>query len=605
MSLNDLIYILILQIMRNLNIIWDYNSQKLESLKNSDLTNKRVWIYIRVSTYDQTKWYSLEFQEAILRKHVADYSTKWWTFDEKNFYKEEGVSWEEKDRPQLNRLRESIINKRIDIVLIWKLDRLYRETEFFLTTLSLAKRYGVKIISSTELIDLDTHIWRYQWIIMQAGSEMEKANTLERTFTWRIKKAQDWYHVWGKIPYWYTKSDWKHKILVPIESEAIIINRIFKMYVNERKSQLEIAKILTSEWVPLKSSLRKNSWWKRSRNSEGFWRQDYISSILSRTEYIWIYRYWKTEVVRDDDWKKKSIPRPLENQIQKPCAPILEDISLFYKAKEMKEKLKVLWRKTSCDKYLLASLIRCWVEWCNCWFQWYKSSKWPKYYRCRWKTKWKFETACSNPQISWNLIEANIWSIVKGLITEPKNFQKQFEIFANTNSKISEYEEKIISLEKNKNERILEMEDLIISRVKNKIYESRIIFDNFISKLENDINILNTSIKDFQNLINSEKEKDSVIKSFDSISKLYKSKLTEIESNNDIKEQIIRKIIDKIVVTKTDIQIYFTFDKENPTVFNREYYVEALKSVKNKAERLEIISKYVVMFKISRTTLKQ
>ncbi len=125
------------------------------------------------------------------------------------------------------------------------------------------------------------------------------------------------------------------------------------MYATEGKTQSEIAKILSAEGVPTKSDGKKN-YKQKIRNSEGFWRQDNVSKMLNRTEYIGKYFYGKTTTITDANGKKHTVPNDPENMVELSCPAILDDASLFERAQEMLEQNKKLTRSKEKDKHMLA-----------------------------------------------------------------------------------------------------------------------------------------------------------------------------------------------------------------------------------------------------------
>ena len=81
-----------------------------------------VALYTRVSTTEQAEeGYSIKEQEARLRSYC---SAKGWTIA--GIYSDPGFSGSNTDRPALKDLVEDARNKKIDAVLVYKLDRLSR-----------------------------------------------------------------------------------------------------------------------------------------------------------------------------------------------------------------------------------------------------------------------------------------------------------------------------------------------------------------------------------------------------------------------------------------------------------------------------------------------
>jgi len=94
-------------------------------------TNKRLRaaIYIRVSTDEQTKGYGPAVQEEKLRAFCKSQSDEYILEDE-HIYRDDGYSGSLsiEHRPQLSRLFENAGQDKFDVVLVYRLDRFFRNT---------------------------------------------------------------------------------------------------------------------------------------------------------------------------------------------------------------------------------------------------------------------------------------------------------------------------------------------------------------------------------------------------------------------------------------------------------------------------------------------
>lgn len=125
---------------------------------------KQVWIYIRVSTFDQAiNGTSLETQEVALRKWVELDSDKWWVLAPNGVYIDDGYSgakWRE-ERPAYNRMLTDIENGNINVILVYKLDRLARSTHLIEEALLLFAEYNVKFFSKDDGINNSNETSRF------------------------------------------------------------------------------------------------------------------------------------------------------------------------------------------------------------------------------------------------------------------------------------------------------------------------------------------------------------------------------------------------------------------------------------------------------------
>ena len=88
------------------------------------MSNNRVGIYTRVSSDTQViEGHSLEWQELELERYAKEHKLN--VIDR---YVEKGISGEDiETRPQLKRLLEDVKSKKINNVLVYKVDRLGRQ----------------------------------------------------------------------------------------------------------------------------------------------------------------------------------------------------------------------------------------------------------------------------------------------------------------------------------------------------------------------------------------------------------------------------------------------------------------------------------------------
>jgi len=127
-------------------------------------------IYARVSTSDQ----HVENQLAELRSYV---DRRAWTLVE---YVDAGVSGARDSRPALDELLRDARRCRLDVLVVWRLDRLGRNLRHLLTVLEELQALGISFVSLGEGIDLGTPAGRLQLHILAALSEFERARIQER-----------------------------------------------------------------------------------------------------------------------------------------------------------------------------------------------------------------------------------------------------------------------------------------------------------------------------------------------------------------------------------------------------------------------------------------
>ena len=133
----------------------------------------RTAIYARVSTNDQT----CEMQLRELREYCQHRG--WRVVDE---YVDTGWNGSKASRPELDRLMADARQRRIDCIVVWKLDRWGRSLIHSLQSVQELASLGVRFIAITQNIDTDetNPMSRFLLHIFGAFAEFEREMIRER-----------------------------------------------------------------------------------------------------------------------------------------------------------------------------------------------------------------------------------------------------------------------------------------------------------------------------------------------------------------------------------------------------------------------------------------
>ncbi len=137
---------------------------------------KRVAIYARCSTshHDQKPEIQLE--------NLRDYAARrGWEISHEIV--DHGHSGTTKSRPGLKKLMELSKKRKIDTVMVLKLDRLFRSLKDIVGTLQEFDDLGVEFVSLNDHIDMTTASGRLLTYIIASFAEFEAALIRERTIT--------------------------------------------------------------------------------------------------------------------------------------------------------------------------------------------------------------------------------------------------------------------------------------------------------------------------------------------------------------------------------------------------------------------------------------
>jgi DNA invertase Pin-like site-specific DNA recombinase len=132
-----------------------------------------IALYARVSTLNGHQ--DPEMQLLELREYAA---LRGWKIAAE--YVDHGVSGSKESRPALNRLMADAQSRKIDAVLVWKIDRFGRSLKHLVNALADLAAYGVAFISLRDNLDLTTPSGRLMFQIIGAMAEFERALIQER-----------------------------------------------------------------------------------------------------------------------------------------------------------------------------------------------------------------------------------------------------------------------------------------------------------------------------------------------------------------------------------------------------------------------------------------
>ena len=145
-----------------------------------------------------------------------------------DIYEDAGYSAADLNRPELQRLLNDIRRKKINIVLVYKIDRLTRSPKDFYQLIELFEKYNISFISITERFDTSTPAGRLLRNIMLIFAQFERELASERTKDKMLQRAKKGLWNGGIPPFGYKTLN---KKLIPDEKESKIVKLIFETYV--------------------------------------------------------------------------------------------------------------------------------------------------------------------------------------------------------------------------------------------------------------------------------------------------------------------------------------------------------------------------------------
>ena len=238
---------------------------------------KNAVAYIRVSTEGQEEKYGFELQKEAIEKYAAEkgYNILAW-------HNEVGSG--AKERPILEGivLGTVITNPPVEAVLVYKNDRVARDTQMYFYYLYQLEKKGIELVSVQEDIGgLDKPMMNFCRSMFQFVAEMERSNITKRTSAGRMVKAQAGGYSGGRVPYGYRVEG--HELVID-DTEAALVREVFALF-DRRYPLSQIITILTDKGY-------------RARNGNVLVNSNILS--IKKNEYLYrgYYKYSDTAWVK-------------------------------------------------------------------------------------------------------------------------------------------------------------------------------------------------------------------------------------------------------------------------------------------------------------------
>ncbi|MFT3881786.1 MAG: recombinase family protein [Gemmatales bacterium] len=217
----------------------------------------RCAIYTRKSTEEglEQEFNSLDAQREGAEAFIKSQSHERWTCVPER-YDDGGFTGGNIERPALKRLLEDIEAGRVDVVLVYKVDRLSRSLMDFARLMSLFESKGVSFVSVTQQFSTTSSMGRLTLNILLSFAQFEREIISERTRDKiaATRRKGKWSGGRPILGFDIDKSSGK---LVVNKVEAEQVQEIFKLFIEKRGMVLLLEELHHRGW-------RNKSWVKRS-----------------------------------------------------------------------------------------------------------------------------------------------------------------------------------------------------------------------------------------------------------------------------------------------------------------------------------------------------
>ena len=203
---------------------------------NRDQIRLRCAIYTRKSSEEglEQNFNSLNAQREACEAFIASQKHEGWTILSE-MYDDGGFSGGTIERPAFQRLLADVGEGKIDVVVVYKVDRLTRSLSDFAKVVEIFDKRHVSFVSVTQQFNTTSSMGRLTLNILLSFAQFEREVTGERIRdkVAASKKKGIWMGGWPSLGY-----DVKDRRLVINEAEATTVRHIFRRYIELKSVRL-------------------------------------------------------------------------------------------------------------------------------------------------------------------------------------------------------------------------------------------------------------------------------------------------------------------------------------------------------------------------------
>jgi DNA invertase Pin-like site-specific DNA recombinase len=212
----------------------------------STVTRKRCAVYTRKSTEEglDREFNTLDAQREACEAYVASQRAEGWTLVHDR-YDDGGFSGGSLDRPALKRLLADIERGLVDVVVVYKIDRLSRSLMDFARLVEVFDAHEVTFVSVTQSFNTTTSMGRLTLNILLSFAQFEREVIGERIRDKVAASKARGMWMGGYVPLGY---DVRERKLVVNEAEAARVRRVFELFA-ETGSGIETVRRCRAEGI--------------------------------------------------------------------------------------------------------------------------------------------------------------------------------------------------------------------------------------------------------------------------------------------------------------------------------------------------------------------
>ena len=166
-------------------------------------------------------------------------------------YDDGGISGGTMERPALQRLLQDIRDKKVDVVVVYKIDRLTRSLMDFSKMVEIFDASSASFVSVTQQFNTTTSMGRLTLNVLLSFAQFEREVTGERIRDKIAASKKKGMWTGGTVPLGYQVRDRK---LIPKEPEASFVRNLFARYQQLRSGQALVRELSIRTLTPESSS---------------------------------------------------------------------------------------------------------------------------------------------------------------------------------------------------------------------------------------------------------------------------------------------------------------------------------------------------------------
>src|ERR1700691_2392621 len=190
----------------------------------------RCAIYTRVSTDQglEQDFNSLDAQREASEAYIKSQAPEGWRLI-RDQYNDGGYSGGSMERPALQKLLADVQARRIDVIVVYKVDRLTRSLADFAKLVELFDKHDVSFVSVTQSFNTTTSIGRLTLNVLLSFAQFEREVTSERIRDKIAASKKRGMWMGGVAPLGY---DVRDRQLIVNPAEAKVVGEIFTQYLS-------------------------------------------------------------------------------------------------------------------------------------------------------------------------------------------------------------------------------------------------------------------------------------------------------------------------------------------------------------------------------------